>query len=80
MRVIVCLVLTAIAALAFAHAVVYGAQLPEPNYIDLRVLATYSVVLPDGTRMTIDSVSLARAIVSEARAQQARENPPKEAE
>ncbi len=66
MRLALVLVLSALTICA-----AYAASLPEPNYIDLRVLATYAVILPDGQRVTIDSVSLARGVQSEMRAAQA---------
>lgn len=47
-----------------------AASLPEPNYIDLRVSAVYLVTLPDGRRVTVDNVSLGRAVVNEMMAAQ----------
>ena len=76
MRLLLTLVLCCVTVAA-----AYSASLSEPNYIDLRISAAYLVTLPDGRRVTIDNVSMGRAITNEMMAQQPKPAPePKKAE
>lgn len=75
MRLLLTLVLCCVTVAA-----AYAASLPEPNYIDLRISAAYLVTLPDGRRVTIDNVSMGRAITNEMMAQQPKPAPVAEPE